>query len=46
LLVSGLLAEEAEEVYARLEAAGLRRLGSREREDASGTTWLGLDLSA
>lgn len=46
VVVSGLLCEEAEEVLARLGAAGLRRIASRERRDGSGTAWLGLELSA
>jgi ribosomal protein L11 methyltransferase len=45
VLVSGLLAAEAEEVLAGLAKLGLRRVDSRERRDASGTAWIGLDLT-
>jgi len=45
VLISGLLAAEGEEVLAGLAKAGLRRVGSRERRDESGTLWIGLDLA-
>lgn len=44
IVVSGLLGAENEDVRARLDGAGLRVGATRERVDASGTAWLGLDL--
>lgn len=41
-LFSGLLVAEAEEVSARLEAAGLRVEARREERDGTGDAWLGL----
>jgi ribosomal protein L11 methyltransferase len=46
VLVSGILVAEGDFVREQLRAAGLGAVAARERIDASGTAWLGLDLSA
>ena len=46
VVVSGLLAAERDDACERLAGAGLRVRDARERTDASGTAWIGLDLSA
>ncbi len=45
ILSSGLLASEAEEVLARCREVGFEPVSSRERTDASGTAWIGLELA-